>query len=72
MLYYMPISLIVIVIMAAVAVLLAYMVIVLGRPLLKLMSSGGALPVARGVSLGVVLLGELAIVVTLAVVVARL
>ena len=72
MLVHMPINVVVIGIVAAVAVLLAYMVIVVGQPLLKLVRSGGALPIARGVSLGVVLLGELAVVVTLVVVVARL
>ena len=72
MLNHMPINLIVIGLVAAVAVLLAYMVIVLSQPLLKLVRSGAGLPIARGLSLSVVLLAELAVVITLAVVVARL
>ena len=68
----MPINLIVIALMVVVAGLLAYMVAVLGQPLFKLVRSGGALAVGRGVLLGVVLLAELAVVITLAVVVARL
>ena len=68
----MPINLIVIALMVVVAGLLAYMVAVLGQPLFKLVRSGGALAVGRGVLLGVVLLAELAVVIALAVVVARL
>ena len=68
----MPINLIVIALMVVVAGLLAYLVAVLGQPLFKLVRSGGALAVGRGVLLGVVLLAELAVVITLAVVVARL
>ncbi len=68
----MPINLIVIALMVVVAGLLAYMVAVLGQPLFKLVRSGGALAVGRGVLLGVVLLAELAVVIALAVVVTRL
>jgi hypothetical protein len=68
----MPINLIVIALMVVVAGLLAYMVAVLGQPLLKLVGSGGALAVGRGVLLGGVLLVELAVVIALATVVARL
>ena len=68
----MPINLIVIALVVVVAGLLAYMVAVLGQPLFKLVRSGGALAVGRGVLLGVVLLAELAVVIALAVVVARL
>ena len=68
----MPINLIVIALMVVVAGLLAYMVAVLGQPLFKLVRSGGALAVGRGVLLGVVLLAELAAVIALAAVVARL
>jgi hypothetical protein len=68
----MPINLIVIALMVVVAGLLAYLVAVLGQPLFKLVRSGGALAVGRGVLLGVVLLAELAVVIALAVVVARL
>ena len=68
----MPINLIVIALVVVVAALFAYMVAVLGQPLFKLVRSGGALAVGRGVLLGVVLLAELAVVIALAVVVARL
>ena len=68
----MPINLIVIALMVVVAGLLAYMVAVLGQPLFKLVRSGGALAVSRGVLLGVVLVAELAVVIALTVVVARL
>ena len=68
----MPINLIVIALMVVVAGLLAYLVAVLGQPLFKLVRSGGALAVGRGVLLGVVLLAELAVVIALAVVVTRL
>ena len=68
----MPINLIAIAILIVVAALLAYMVAVLGQPLLKLTRSGGALAVGRGVLLGVVLLAEFAAVIAITVVVARL
>ena len=68
----MSINLIVIAILVVVAALFAYMAAVLAQPLLKLMRSGGALALGRGALLGVVLLAELAVVITLAVVVARL
>jgi hypothetical protein len=68
----MPINLIAIAILIVVAALLAYMLAVLGQPLLKLTRSGGALAVGRGVLLGVVLLAEFAAVIAIAVVVARL
>ena len=68
----MPINLIAIAILIVVAALLAYMLAVLGQPLLKLTRSGGALAVGRGVLLGVVLLAEFAAVIAITVVVARL
>ena len=68
----MPINLIVIAILVVVAALFAYMSVVLGQPLLKLVRSGGALSVGRGVLLGVMLIAELAVVITLVVVVTRL
>ena len=68
----MPITLIVFAIVVVAAALLAYMVAVLGQPLFKLVRSGSALAIGRGVLLGVVLLAELAAVIALAAVVARL
>lgn len=68
----MPINVTVIAILIVVAALLAYMVAVLGQPLLKLPRSGGALAAGRGVLLGVLLVAELAVVIALTVVVARL
>jgi hypothetical protein len=68
----MPINLIVIAIMVVVAVLLAYMVVVLFPPLLKLVRSDSSLALGRGALLGVVLVTELAVVIALTVVVARL
>lgn len=68
----MPINLIVIAILVVVAALFAYMAAALGQPLLKLVRSGGALSVGRGVLLGVTLVAELAVIIALAVVVARL
>ena len=68
----MPINLVVIAILVVVAALFAYMAGALGQPLLKLVRSGGALSVGRGVLLGVMLLAELAVVITLVVVVTRL
>lgn len=72
MLSHMPINVTVIAILVVVAALLAYMVAVLGQPLLKLTRSGGALAAGRGVLLGVLLVAELAVIIALAVVVARL
>ena len=68
----MPINLIVIAIMVVVAALLAYMVVALFPPLLKLVRSGGAQALGRGTLLGVVLVAELGVVIALTVVVARL
>ena len=68
----MPINVIAIAILIVVAALLAYMLAVMGQPLRKLTRSGGALALGRGVLLGVLLIAELAVVIALAVVVARL
>ena len=57
-------------IVVASAILLVAMTAALGPPVLKMVRSGQGLGVGRGLLLAVVLLGELGIVIALAVVVA--